>query len=307
MKFDNQCCLFDITLSKKKGDEEGLTTYKLLAYRLSSLAKKFVFQLEKGDEDGYIHWQIRLSLHKRQTCSHVHKNLIPHLPGHWSVTSNEVHDSGNQFNYVMKIDSRIDGPWSDLDNIPPPATLTPQLTNYWAYQRYPWQIDIERISQEYNERHLHYVYDPHYNSGKSILCEDLEYRDLACEIPGIYSLAEDICQFTFCQQVSKCYLFDLPAAMKKEKMHQMYMALEMIKNGLLFDKRYKGVKKRIPRPAMIIFANNLPKMELMAPDRWIIWYVTPDKRLVRYDSNVHPYTTDKERDIADFLSMKNNQ
>lgn len=288
MKFDNQCCLFDITLSKKIGDEQGLTTYKLLFALLCTIAKKFVFQLEKGDQDGYVHWQIRLSLHKRQTCPYVHKNIMPHLPGHWSVTSLNVHDSGNQFNYVMKVDSRIEGPWKDTDCIPPPPVLTPQLENYWQYQRYPWQIDAERLAKEYNERHLIYIYDPHYNSGKSIFCEDLEYRDIACEIPP-FTMMEDICQFVMCQPKSTCYLFDMPAAMKKEKMHQMYSGLEMLKNGFLYDKRYKGQKMRIARPGIICFANNLPITDLMAPDRWVTLYLTPDKRLVPYNFGTHPF------------------
>ena len=50
---------------------------------------------------------------------------------------------------------------------------------------YPWQKEVEKIVSEYNERWLHYVYDPHYNSGKSILSEYLEYKDLAEEIPPV--------------------------------------------------------------------------------------------------------------------------
>lgn len=303
LAYDGQLCLFDITLSKKLSDEKGFSTYKLLAHRIGELAKKFVFQLEKGDEDGYVHWQIRLSLHKRQTASYVVKKLTPLLPGHWSPTSREVHDSGNQFNYVMKADTRIDGPWSDEDNIPPPPVLTRQLKNYWEYQRYPWQIDAERFATCYDERHIIYICDTLYNSGKSIFCEDLEYRDLACEIPPM-TLMEDIMQFIHSQPVSKCYLFDMPAAMKKEKMHQMYSGLEMLKNGFLYDKRYSGKKKRIDRPTIICFANNFPDTSLMAPDRWSIYNMTPDKRLEKgiiYDKQFHT-----EREYADILSGKSN-
>lgn len=54
----------------------------------------------------------------------------------------------------------------------------------------------------------------------------------------------------------------------------------MLKNGHLYDKRYSGKKRRISRPIVIVFANNLPKLDLMAPDRWKTMYITPAKDLV---------------------------
>lgn len=281
--FDGQLATFDCTVPEDRFDD-----YREAAEALRSIAKKWVFQLEQGEETGYRHWQMRVSLIKKTRFAAFSKEVMPVLPGCWSVTSKTVHDSGNQFNYVMKAQTRLQGPWKDTDaDLRPPPEMTDQLRNFLSKDMYPWQQAMLDIVQQYNERTLYYVYDPHYNSGKSIFAEYLEYRMLAEEIPP-FTLMEDIMQFVMCMHTSKCYIFDMPAAMKKEKVNQLYSGLEMLKNGFLYDKRYSGKKRRITRPQVLVFANDLPKLDLMAPDRWTVMYITPDKDLVPYDSNLHP-------------------
>lgn len=289
LKFAGQISLFDVTVPVDK-----FADYRSLAEKLGTVAKKWVFQKEKGDETDYIHWQVRLSLHKKASCAAVLRDCVPVIPGHWSVTSSATHDAGNVFNYVMKAQTRMEGPWTDQDaDLRPPPVLTRQLIHYHKQEKYPWQVKMEAICRESNDRRLYYIFDPHYNSGKSIFCEDMEYKMLAEEIPP-FTLMEDIMQFVFCQHKSPCYLFDMPAAMKKEKVHQLYSGLEMLKNGFLYDKRYNGKKLRISRPIVAVFANNLPQLGLMAPDRWVTMYITPKKNLVEFDALTHPYAPDEE-------------
>ena len=286
IQFQGQCALFDVTVPGDNFDD-----YRELAQVLNTLAKKWVFQKEQGEETGYIHWQVRLSLHKKTSCGALLRDIVPQLPGHWSVTSNTTHDAGNVFNYCMKVQTRIDGPWDDRTEVREPATMTTQLAHFLTLEMYPWQTKAYELATSYDERKLIYIYDPHYNSGKSIFCEYLEYKEVGEEIPP-FTLMEDIMQFVMCQFKSKCYMFDMPAAMKKEKMHQMYSGLEMLKNGFLYDKRYNGKKRRISRPMVLCFANNLPQLNLMAPDRWRVMYITPDKDLVDYDPCIHPFGCD---------------
>lgn len=295
LDFSGQISLFDVTISCE-GNESRKYDYRELAAILNTIAKKWVFQKEKGETTGYVHWQVRLSLHKKTYLAPLKKDIIPQLPGHWSVTSNTVHDSGNQFNYVMKIQTRLEGPFSDKDTIRDPAVMTDQLQHFLGKQLYPWQQTALDIVKSYDERKLHYIFDPHYNSGKSIFCEWVEYQELGEEIPP-FTMMEDIMQFVMCQPKSRCYLFDMPAAMKKEKMCQMYSGLEMLKNGFLYDKRYNGKKQRISRPVVICFANNLPQMGIMAPDRWEVLYITPEKDLVPYDHQIHPFN---RHDLSQF-------
>jgi len=282
--FDGQLVSFDITL--KYGDE--WSDHRTLNAALATIFKKFVFQKERGEETDYIHWQIRGTLHKKSTYGNVMSDCVPVVPGHWSITSKDTHLAGNQFNYVMKAQTRLDGPWSDKDKVREPPTVTIQLELYWKQDKYPWQVDAERLIVDYNCRFLHYVWDPHYNSGKSVFSEDIEYRGLAEELPPTCERAEDIIQFVYGMPTAKAYTFDLPAALPKKHMRQFYTGLECLKNGYLYDKRYEGKKRRISRPTLMIFANTLPIFNLMAPDRWKVWYVTPSKELVEYNCQDHP-------------------
>ena len=54
--------VWDFTLTNK--NEEDLNTLKAI---LISNCKNWAFQLEKGDQTGFIHWQGRLSLRKKKT------------------------------------------------------------------------------------------------------------------------------------------------------------------------------------------------------------------------------------------------
>lgn len=280
--FSGQIATFDCTVKLSEfGD------YRSVASELNKIAKHWCFQHEKGEETDYEHWQIRLSLHKKTRFEAFSREVMPVLPGYWSSTSAPVH-AGNQFNYVMKAQTRVSGPWTDKDkDLRPPPVITKQLTNFLQKAAYPWQTAMWEHAQTYNERQIMYVYDPHYNSGKSVFAEWLEYKGLAEEIPPFQQM-EDIMEFVMCQPVSSCYVIDMPAAMPKDKMRQMYSGIEMLKNGFLYDKRYNGKKRRIDRPQIMVFANQLPDTKLMAPDRWMVYYIQPDKQLVAYSASRHP-------------------
>lgn len=281
--FQGQVAVFDCTVRENCFDD-----YRMLADTLRTIAKKWVFQLEVGAETGYRHWQIRLSLQKKTRFGPFSKECMPVFPGCWSVTTSTVAKSGT-FDYVMKVQTREGGPWKDTDkDLRPPPVLTRQLRDFMEKPMYPWQKDVKEFAETYDERIIHFIYDPHYNSGKSVFTEYLEYCMIAEEIPSTMALGEDVMQFVMSQHTSQCYIFDMPAAMKKQNVNQLYTAFEMLKNGFLYDKRYSGKKRRIDRPAVIIFSNDLPKQSLMAPDRYRTYYIRPDKTLVVYDALKHP-------------------
>ena len=111
-------CVWDATLKADVADVSAVRK------SLTELSKKWVFQKEKG-ESGYEHYQIRLSLFKKLRKSDCYA-LFKDSADWWSSvqlspTSKKVADAvkkGGGFNYVMKLDSRLDGPWSDKDPVP---------------------------------------------------------------------------------------------------------------------------------------------------------------------------------------------
>lgn len=252
--------------------------------RLRSVAKKFVYQLEDtstGDFAGFRHYQIRLHLIKRSTCYNLLQLIIPACPGHWSVTSADTH-ACNTFNYVMKVDTRVEGPWTEKDTNPDPPPMTRQLALFNKLQFFLWQVHVLCMCHELDDRTIKVIYDPFGDSGKSIFAEYLEYHGYAFELPPLKSI-EDIMQFCFSFPTAATYLIDMPRSMKKDKLGEFYAGLETLKNGVVYDTRYCGKKKRFDRPQVIVFTNILPEFSMLSTGRWEVYRMTLEKDLELID------------------------
>lgn len=91
-----------------------------LGNKLKQIANKFVFQLEKGEVSGYEHYQVRLRLIKKKRPNEAYIQFADLIKGaHWSPTCKSVHQA-KTFNYVMKADTRLEGPWTEADFADPP-------------------------------------------------------------------------------------------------------------------------------------------------------------------------------------------
>ena len=107
-----------------------------------------------------------------------------------------------------------------------------------------------------------------YNLGKMIpFCND--YKDIIrmCYDIGVY----------------KSYLIDLPRAVSKERLHNMYAAIETIKGGYAFDDRYKFQDRYFDCPNIFVFTNFLPDEEFLSKDRWRYWAIE-NLQLTKYTS-----------------------
>lgn len=260
--------VWDFTL---KFEDQNL---KLLKDNLNNNCKKWVFQLELS-ESGYKHYQGRFSLNKKKSLSSLISlfNNYEHWKGvHFSPTTKGVALSNN-FNYVMKDDSRELGPWQDDDE---EKIITKQMEMFDKWGLLSWQKHLKIISQIFDLRTIDLIYDPVGNAGKSLFSEHMEYCGLAEEVPP-FRLMDDIFQWVCSRPVKKCYIFDLPRGMKKDKLGDFYSGIEVIKNGVAYDKRYSAKKIRFDRPRIFVFSNMLPQFGLMSRDRWRVWNIIDNK------------------------------
>lgn len=274
---------WDLTISEEKSTPDPLQVAKAL----KEVFKKWVFQKEKGDE-GYVHWQVRGSLYKKRRQKDVIENFGELLwNAHWSPTSTTVH-KGNHFNYVMKADTRVEGPWKDTDDIfEDPPVLTRQLKKFYEHNPYPWQSKVRELVQRVDDRWITCIVDPGANKGKSVLVEALEYERLAYEVPPMTCM-EDIMQCCMCLKPQKAYCIDMPRSMKKEKLASFYAGIEALKNGVMYDKRHFFKKRRIDRPQILVFTNTLPDFSLLSLDRWQVYFVTDECELAHYQIPAAP-------------------
>lgn len=262
-----QCAVYDLTVKAEGRNKD------MLMEEFRSKCKKYVFQLEKGEETGYLHFQCRLSLVKKTTIAGAIA-LLGHL-GHVSVTSTNGHKSDF---YVMKEQTRVDGPWSDQDE-PRPVLRT--VLKMEESGLYPWQASLLEKVREYDDRTVHLVIDVHGNNGKSSFTKYVWQKKLGQPVPPMSS-AEDLVQFVKSLPISRLYLIDMPRAMKKKKLYGLYSGIETIKNGMLYDKRYKGSFTYIDEPNIIVFTNTPPKMSYLSRDRWQLHSIDANHHLVPF-------------------------
>ncbi len=237
--------------------------------KLREWCKQYVFQLEKGD-GGYVHYQGRCTLIKKRRPAEIAKLFNDDLfKVHWTATSNNARDKDSF--YCIKADTRVDGPWKDSD-YQAPIVYTKQMREFSEFTKYPWQSKVEEFCKQWDKRVIHWIYDEKGCNGKSDLVEWLDTNRIASVVPPMRSI-EDILQFVSSNKDSPAYLIDFPRAMKKEHLCEFYAGIECLKNGFVYDKRYKGKKRWMDRPAIVVFANILPPSAAMSRDRWKVWEI----------------------------------
>lgn len=264
-------------------NEDTFGNYNDLIDTLNGIAKHYVFQLEVGDS-GYKHYQGRISLIKKRRKKEKHillKLFKDKPPNYLEPTCNPEHLKGDAF-YCMKEDTRHDGPWSDKDEVIP---LTTQMKIFNSFTLRPYQSTLKEMCLTFDMRKIDLIYDPNGNIGKSLFSEYLEYNNLAEEIPP-FRLMDDIFQWVCSRPVKKCYIVDMPRGMKKDKLGDFYSGIEIIKNGVAYDKRYNAKKIRFDRPRIFVFTNMLPEFSLMSKDRWNVWLVDDDFNLIEYKNDI---------------------
>lgn len=258
---------YDITIP------EGETTSDELGVQLNKWAKNWAFQLERSDT-GYVHWQVRLKLFNRKMKNKAQKDS--QIPGIWSMTSKLTH-AHKSFNYVLKEEGRIKGPFENRTWIPP-QRVTRQLKKFRSFTPHAWQDELKERLQQVDDRSIVYILNATGNQGKTILIEDLCQKRIAKRIPPLQK-AQDVMQMVFCYPDVGIYLVDMPRAMHGKRLIEFYEAIETIKGGWCYDTRYKGVDRWFDRPQICIFANSPPEYADLSTDMWEI-YKIEDNRLV---------------------------
>lgn len=261
---------------------EDYATLDQLKEFMPQFAKKFVFQLEKGEENDYKHWQGRMSLHKKARQPSVLALFTQNgmkAPNYCQPT----YDT-QSFSYVMKTQTRILGPFRDGEKI----QRVP-----WQYQLdpaklYPYQKVIYDSYNSKDSRFINFVYCPTGNIGKSSIVHYMSASGMGYTIPP-FNDAKDLLAFV-CDTLyekdifePKLFFVDLPRAMKQYKLAGLYSALESIKGGVVYDSRYHARKYYFCSPQVWIFSNEKPYLRSLSRDRWKIWKVNEKMEFVAVD------------------------
>lgn len=261
-------------------------TYAQLKDFLTENTKRWIFQKEKGEEKGYIHFQGRFSLIKRKRKNElikIFKDFDFPIPNYIEPSSS---NSLGQWFYVMKNETRIEGPWKDTDE----EIYVPKHIKNAMDNPYPFQQQIINSTKTNREREVNVIYDPTGCSGKTTVATWLCVMSDAILVPMCYK-TNDIIQYicSICMQKklrSPSPIFiDLPRATPKTALQEVYAAIEILKSGLLYDTRFTGKRWVIESPAIWVFTNVEPDSTWLSKDRWKLWTIDDKKNLSTYSTS----------------------
>lgn len=231
----------------KQGEEsiENLTNH--LDNTLNEICERYVIGSEVGSE-GYEHFQCRFVL-KKDTWRPQDLILFFHSKGIIGIHLSPTHV--RNFDYVEK-EGRFLRSWER------------PLAKYVNITLRRWQEIAIGLWAKQNERQILCIIDTKGAHGKTWLRKHLVATHQARFIPPMEK-AEDIMAMALACP-AKGYIIDLPRAEGKVK-SAIWSAIEQIKDGYLYDKRYQFREKWIEPPKIMVFCNDYDNKNL-SEDRW---------------------------------------
>ena len=298
------CKGYDVTIWETMGDK--VFTYSQIGKVLNEIANKFAFQLEEGEETKRRHFQIRLNAIKKTRWRPLTKLFINALDvkgikGHIHIkpTSAGIHSKRN-FNYVLKADTRIAGPWTEQDFTEDEAKWIPtKYRNFNPENLKPFQKSLIEMSKIYDDRVIDVIYDPLGNVGKGFIKKFMYLFEDSHILPSIddYKLVNQDANNAVANRIKKygpmsdkrnikSFVLDLPRGMEIGAMRSLCQAIETIKDGWLVDWRNKSNTLLIDEPRIFIFTNDIVHLNY-TKDRLKTWRIDNKACLI-------PYTFPKE-------------
>lgn len=244
-------------------------TWKDLWHALNKRCKKFDFQKEKGEKAENEHWQCRVTLQKKQTAFAMNTEIIPEIGGLWRLTSN---DNTENNRYVVKWETRIEGPWSHDTLVARDPRLTRDVKGYIERGPLPWHKKALEYAEEYDERHILLVLDNDGDNAKNVFQRWLEYKGKSHRVPSWCDTAKQLIEYVSGLEERGCLTINVPRAMKQEgrALYKLMTAIEAIKDAEILETRYKANPREWDRPQIIVFMNDLPDLNMVTKKRWII-------------------------------------
>lgn len=222
---------------------------------LDRYCKELYFQLEEGEETGYMHWQGCFSLYEKERLAQA-KDIV----GFEQVKLLPIKNWHAAKNYVMKNRTRIAGPWTKA------TVFIKTITTLW-----PWQRALEmHLEDEPDDRTITWIWRDQGSLGKSAFCKYMAVKHNATILTN--GKTADIAFIL--PDNPKIIIFDLPRSSEDgyggSNRKFNYTALEKIKDGMLMSSKYKSKIKMFNSPHIIVFANWPPDTTALSEDRWDI-------------------------------------
>lgn len=259
---------------------------------LKQHAKNWIFQLERGEETGRLHYQIYCRLHKKKTVggmiSLVHTELEC---AEVSIASTNGIEALK--NYSLKDATKVNGPWMDKVQQEKDSESKKLFRQNCEFDMEEEYRDIEEHPRafqnqlrakcdpsETNRRHIIWV-GSHDGSNGNI--GKTHWANYMADKFGAefhtYGNATDIANVICNSPKSRLYIFNLPRSKPKDStLVELFNIMEQLKDGRVRNYKYQGGVLKMRKPHVVVFANYFPtKLEAlgMSADRWKFYEVSP--------------------------------
>lgn len=244
------------------------------------LFKKWAFQKEACPTTGKLHYQGRGSMFKKKRI-HELQNLLNETPlrgMHVKQSSSESLSTDHANFYILKYDTRVEGPWDDTMWKDP--EYIPRQFRGLMDRLYPWQQQILNSADVFDDRHVNLVYDPRGCKGKSTIARLSQLHKGALRLPPVgdhKQLLESACDILMArkEREPKLCFIDLPRTLTidPKKFSPFLIAIEEIKGGVCCDMRNHYKEWWFDSPQVWVFCNHIPYLQYMSEDRWVFWTI----------------------------------
>lgn len=277
-----QCYVFDFTFSRKKSE---LPNFHEFIKLLRPLFKKWAFQKEYyPSQPDHFHFQGRGSLFKKKRLNELKVFLNTSDLSGMYVSESSTENHQNECFYVLKLDTRVAGPWTDVTYKVP--EYIPRQYRGLMDRLYPYQKAILDTINDFDDRGVNILVDFYGNNGKSTVARLGMLHHRALKLPVVSDakeLTQAACDILMSQQNREpglCFV-DMPRGLTVDpkKFGPFMIAVEEIKGGYVDDCRnhYKGWW--FDSPSTWVFCNHMPLTKLLSKDRFTFWIVTATKHL----------------------------
>lgn len=304
--FEGKIGVFDFTIPRNDPSGNEIVSLETMKSMMNtSEIRHYCFQLEKGENTGYEHYQCRIkfSNKKDSDCRKTWVGMRDWLSHHLKITGfnfsatntintdNKTKDSPF-YSYCNKVDTRLQGPWTDRD--PTPEFISDIYRDFVKNPDllYPAQKQVmdniksneSKPIHEKDNRSMNVFLDLEGCIGKSTLCQVLSYLHLGYDV-SIENEGREISKWlqnvfsSKGERNPKCLLVDINKSFNNsDKLKSLYGTLEnIISTGKLRDRR-KYAEWIINIPKVWIFTNTIPDLKWVSKDRWKFWVLKGDKQ-----------------------------
>lgn len=227
------------------------TKEDLKGWLIAHHAKEGVIGEEISPTSGKVHYQCKIHLSRGETLEGWKALIGPF--GHVEI----AHDK-NFSGYEEKDGNFIRWPESPIMKFKDLGPL------------YFWEQVVLKELENQDDRKILVVLDTTGKGGKTTFSKHLEAKGEMDVCPVV---SDEYNDYTgYCMEFpAKGYIFDIPRASSIKRRCAMWSGIEKIKDGLLYEKRYKPRKKWIDPPKVLIFTNE-PEIpyEMLSADRWVV-------------------------------------